>query len=48
MHLFATTTAEQVLQMGKSAPVVEVEKKVEVDQKQPKRVKAAKAPAPGH
>jgi len=26
MHLFATTTAEQVLQLGKMAPVIEVQK----------------------
>jgi hypothetical protein len=26
MHLFATTTAEQVLQLGKMATVVEVQK----------------------
>jgi hypothetical protein len=26
MHLFATTTAEQILQLGKMAPVIEVQK----------------------
>jgi len=26
MHLFATTTAEQVLELGKAAPVVEIDK----------------------